>query len=131
MPYEPIKKGTLLVPSGSYNNPDAHHLHVILTDACTNSQHLLVSITSIKAGISYDDACVIEAGEHAFIGHRSYVYYRRSRQDRAAHLTKCVEGGLFHPRDPVSDALFERICEGIELSRFIPRWVRNYYRENS
>jgi hypothetical protein len=130
MPYEPIKKGTLLIPSGSWHNPDAPHLHVIVTDSCANGQHLLVSISTLKENQFFDDACLVDEGEHDFITARSFVYYRKARLDRTTHIVKCVNGGLFRPREPTSESLFERICQGINASRFIPKWTRTYYIEN-
>lgn len=60
MSYKPIKKGPLLIPSGSNRNPDGLHLHIILTDACANCQHLLVSISTVRVGQYHDPTCIVK-----------------------------------------------------------------------
>jgi hypothetical protein len=67
MLYQPAKKGTLLIPSGTYDNPEKKHLFVILTEASPAGDHLLVSISSIKHEVRHDPACEISVGEHRFI----------------------------------------------------------------
>ncbi|MFA6279955.1 MAG: hypothetical protein WC612_04080 [Bdellovibrionales bacterium] len=126
MSYFPQKKGTLLVPSGNKN-----HLHVIMTDSCAEHKHLLVNVSTIYPETYYDNACVIEIGEHPFIKHPSYVVYRQARIDRTEHLIKCVNGWVFRPSQPVSDALLERIFEGFFLSPHVSRLIKNYLRQTS
>lgn len=130
MPYNPVSKATLLIPSGSLRNPNAKHLHVILTDACADGLHLLGSITSVQRGIFHDKTCIIQAGEHPFITHDSYFAYRRLMTSLGNHVIKCVDGWEYNPKEPVSDALFDRICAGIDVSEFTPRGMRTYWEEN-
>lgn len=130
MPFIPAKKATLLIPSGSDRNPDSLHLHVMLTNACKDNQHLLVSLATARDGQFYDTACVIELGEHPFIARQSCVVYRRLRTSHRLHLIKCVDGGLFVEREPVSDDLYERICAGIDASQFAPQGMRAYWTKN-
>ena len=130
MPFVPNAKGTLLIPSGPPHDPDRLHLHVILTEACPEGMHLVGSISSIRDGQFHDPTCVIEAEEHRFINRPSYVLYRRTTTIRGGHMAICVDGWLFKPDDPVSDDLYQRICAGIADSRFTPRGMIRYWREN-
>ena len=118
--------GTLLIPSGPGNTK---HLHIILTDKCDDGQHLLVGLSSIKPGRPYDDACEVEVGDHRFVSKRSYVEYRLTKRDRASHLSKCVKGWTFTPHDDVTDALLNRICDGLLISKFISQGMRRYYQD--
>lgn len=73
---------TLLVPSG----PGLHLFFLILgpvtlADYGRVPQVALVGATTLRDGIPHDTACVLEAGEHAFIQHRSYLAYRYMRLD--------------------------------------------------
>lgn len=126
MTYVPYKGGTLLVPSG----PHGMHLFVILTNKCQYGFHLLVSITSIKAGKSYDDACTFAGGEHPFIDRPSYAYYRLAEQKRSTAIVHGVESGLFVPRDDMPEAQLAAICNGIGESEFISPWAIEYYLAN-
>lgn len=130
MPYSPVRKAALLIPSGSPQNPEAKHLYVILTDACADGFHLLGSVTSVHRGIFHDKTCIIQAGGHPFITHDSYFEYRRLRTVRGNHIETCVNGWVYSPKDPVTDALFDRICVGINISEFTPRGMREYWEEN-
>ncbi len=126
MSYFPQKKGTLLVPSGSKN-----HLYVIVTDSCAENRQLLVNVSTIYPETYYDNTCVIEAGEHPFIKHSSYIVYRQARIDRTEHLIKCVNGWVFRPSQPVSDDLLERISKGFLSSHHVSRLIKNYFRQVS
>ena len=130
MAYRPVRKAGLLIPSGSHRNPDALHLHVILTDKCADGFQLLGSIASGKRGRRHDPTCIIEPGEHRFITHRSYVVYRRFSTTAASHITKCVDGWVYFKHDPVTDELYGRMCDGITISEFPPRRIIDYWEEN-
>jgi hypothetical protein len=125
--WEPKEQGSLLVPSGPNNGM---HLFVVVTKMCANGMHLLLSISSIKDGKKYDNSCVLEAEEHEFIDRRSFVYYKMPEQRRASGLVKCVESGLFKPRENVSADVFDRICKGLERSDFTPPWALTYFYAN-
>jgi len=114
------KKGTFIIPSGGKD-----HLFVILTSKCNEGHHLLVNFSSIYEGVFHDDSCVVNEGEHPFIKQPSYIVYRQARIDKATHLIKC-----FKPKEPVSDELFKRICEGLLLSTHTPKRVKLYFLEN-
>ena len=130
MAYRPVRKAGLLIPSGTYENPDALHLHIILTNKCADGFHLLGSIATVRRGQRHDPICIIEADEHPFINRLSYAIYRRFTTVRSSHITKCVDGWVYRKHDPISDDLYERICEGIADSDFTPRRIIEYWEEN-
>lgn len=124
MPFVPGKKKAFLMPSGPPSDPYRNHLFIILTDASKNGSHLLVSISSIKPERYFDNACEIAIGEHPFITSKSYVEYRHIQARHTNHIIKCVEGMTFHPKEDFNEALYQRICSGIDHSRHIPRWAK-------
>lgn len=128
MTYVPSKMGTLLVPSGP--KVDGLHLFVIMTNPCADNQHLLLSITSIRDGKRYDPTCVFNGGEHPFITHPCYVWYRRPEQRTVSNIQKCVAGWLFHVKEDLALNHFQRICEGIEVSDDSAPWMIEYFRAN-
>ena len=131
MAYQPAKRDTLLIPSGPPNNPDQLHLHVILTDCCENNRHLLVNISTIRGGGYYDPTLVIEPGEHPLVIEQSWVVYRRATTLHADHIKKCVDAWSFKPKEPVSEELFSRICDGVGASSFTPRDMKRYFVANN
>lgn len=110
---------TFLIPSG----PSGSHLFVVCTEEMANGDRLLVSISSIRTGRFSDPTCVIVAGEHPFIKHHSYVAYGKVEQRDTAHILRCVECGVFIPRQPCSPELLRRIILGFRSSDFTRPWV--------
>ncbi len=88
---------------------------------------MLVNIVTIKEGVFHDPACVIQANEHPFITVASYADYRRVKTVRADHISKCVDGWLYKPHDPIDDGLFDRVSRGVVQSRFTPIRMKNYF----
>jgi len=131
MAYAPAKGKTLLIPSGTEQDPHKRHLFVILTNRCALDSHLLVSLSRVKEGVHFDDACLFEVGEHPFVREQSFAAYRLARIVRAATLIGSVDGDYFTSKEDMSAALVERMCAGIERSEFIaPKFVA-YYRRNA
>lgn len=80
-----------------------------------------MSVTSIREGIPFDDACVLKVGDHPYIKHDSYISYRHLRIDPLPHVERLVKSGVWQPHIPCSDELLERIIRGVLLSRMTSR----------
>lgn len=117
------KGESLLIPSG----PKGMHLFVIVLDPTvlqgygTSPQILLVSATTLRDDIPHDPACILEAGEHPFIQHRSYIAYRYARIDSAAHVEQMVARHVWIPKEACSPQLIDKIISGMQRSRLAPR----------
>lgn len=118
----------MLLPSGP--GADGQHLYAVITNPCDGSQSLLVSFSSIKPGRFHDPSCLVQPGEHEFIIKPTYVEYRMARIMRCDHIAKCVDGWTFTPKGPISDALLERIHNGVEQSDFTSGLVIKYFAAN-
>lgn len=127
MPYIPGRGHTLLIPSGTSNDPDKKHLFVIVTECSQDGGHLLVNFSTIREGVYFDPACIVEPGEHPFITVRSYIEYRLARRDMAIHLQRCVDGWLFQKKDDCDQALLNKISAGVAQSIHISKSMRAYY----
>lgn len=127
MPYQPKRGDTLLIPSGPSHDPDRKHLHGILTEKCGDDLHLVVCVESIIPDAYHDPTCVLQIGEHKFITKPSWVNYQRTQCIKAVRLTKLVDGWLYTPKEPLTQALLDRICAGVLQSRMTPRGMKNYY----
>lgn len=111
--YIPKIKDVFRVPSGSDGQL---HLHVVITDKCEVSSHILVGISSLKEGSRQNDlSCKIEAGEHALITKESFAFYKHAKHESEQLLKKCV-GNTWPLCDPISDSLLERIRAGLMIS---------------
>ncbi|RMX08522.1 hypothetical protein D8I35_05450 [Corticibacter populi] len=90
-----------------------------------HDQVLMVSVTSVKPGLKYDDACLLKAGDHPFIRHDSYVYYRDPRIELASKVTENVQIGQWVAREPCNAQVMARVLDGFQRSRLLPRYVKN------
>ena len=106
---------TLLMPSGN----EADHLYIVLNDPCrfegygSNPCVLLVNVSSVREGVPYDATCLLEPGEHEFVRHSSFVFYRNARIEQESHILRLVDQGLFKPHTAVSVRVFQRIKAGL------------------
>jgi hypothetical protein len=107
------------------------HLFIVMTQMCAAKQHLLLSVSSIKEGVSHDDACVFAGGEHEFIDRPSFVYYRQPELRRADKIALLVEKNEYVPKADLANPHFEAVCEGVKKSKFIKRWAVEYYLNNA
>lgn len=130
MIYVPEQKNTILIPSGTIETPDKKHLFIIMTKVCQEGHHLVVSVSSVKDGLRHDSTCELGIGSHPFITKPSFILYARAERLRSNLLAKCVEGWVYTPRERLDDAVFERVCDGVEISPYTPRWVKRYFATN-
>jgi len=129
----PFKKGTLLIPSGPQGDKDRKHLFIILTDPqpCedTHSCILMVSLSTIKQELPYDKTCILYPGDHPFVKRYSYVSYRNARIEEVDKIMRGVAKRILISHEPLDDAVFTRICKGLEESRFTATKILSFYRK--
>lgn len=131
--FVPLKRATLLVPSGPSGDPERKHLFILLTDPCENEEGvqavLMVSLSSVKPGLPHDPSCVLKAGDHPFVKRDSFVVYGKARIEDAQKLLRGVKDGKLVPHDTVTPEVFARICDGLLRSpRTAPRLLQFYTR---
>ncbi|WP_157785520.1 hypothetical protein [Sinorhizobium fredii] len=68
----------------------------------------------------------MQAHEHEWLRHQSYVFYRKARIEAASTLDNGLQQGLFEQRGDVNGQTFLRIRNGICLSPQTPRKVKQY-----
>ncbi len=122
-----VARRSLLVPSNPQGNLSNKHLFVILNDPVGPQREIIiVPICTVYEGRNYDNSCIVNAGDHDFVKHSSYVYYRKCRYSTALGLELGIEKMLFVDKGIVSVELFDRIISGVSRSKFTPRCVNKY-----
>lgn len=121
--FVPVRRATLLVPSGPIDDPDRKHLFVLLTDPQPPDQStLLVGVASVYDSIPHDPTCYLYPGDHPFIRRQSYINYARARIEPAPKLVEGVKQGLLIPQGTLDATIFARVCKGLlESSRTTPK----------
>lgn len=130
----PLRRATLLIPSGPEGDLSKKHLFVLLTDPCPEvdggeKSVLLVSLSTVRDKIPHDGSCLLHPGDHPFVKTISYVVYQRARIETANKLLEGVKQGLLVPQDSIDPGVFARICRGLEKSRLSPPKFLNFYRK--
>lgn len=120
------KAGTLLIASGPTHNPGLRHLHVVCTDPCKDGFQLIVSITSWTNNLC-DGTCILQANDHDWLTHQSWVMYRAARLEAASTLDNGLQQGTFIPKAAMADEVFDRILYGICASPHTKRKIKQYF----
>lgn len=121
---------SVLVPSGP--NEGQMHLFAILISPVAvggygkHPQVLMVCMCSVKEGVPFDDACVLEVGEHQFIRHRSYIDYSRCLMHPADVIEAKVQAGTVVPHQDCSIQLIRRIIACADLSKRISKEMKRF-----
>jgi len=126
----PVRRATLLVPSGPEHDPNRKHLFILLTDPPNpDGEVLLVGVASVQERLPHDPTCLLYLGDHPFIRHKSYVNYAFARIEPVGKLVNGVKQGLFDPQGTLGEAVFARVCKGLLESRRTTPKIRKFYED--
>lgn len=122
-----MKKGTILMPTGPVD-----HLHFICSDIVfhpitSKESVLLVNVSSVKDGSDYDKTCLLNAGDHPFIKHESYVYYKKAGIFSSNNISLAVAQGDYRIHETCSDNTFNRILNGFAISEEVSGKIKKFY----
>ncbi|MHB1678522.1 MAG: hypothetical protein ACYCSS_13515, partial [Sulfuriferula sp.] len=76
-------------------------------------------------GGRHDTACIVQAGEHGFVIHESYLDYRNSRIESVSHIRARIVEGIFREHNPVTKPLLSKIQQGLFNSTRVPRHIKD------
>lgn len=122
------KKGTILIPSGGVK-----HLHFVCSDPVFYPKYakesvLVVNISSVpEEGEEYDGTCVLDVGDHPFVKHPSYVYYRKADIFGAESVQQRIDDGTFDVHQVCPDGTFARILDGFDISEDVSIKAHKFY----
>lgn len=107
---------SLLIPSGGCN-----HLHIVCSDpmnfpgwAARSCLLLSISTTVPKC----DRTLVLDRGDHPFIDHESFVFYRKALVEQAQVLEQLVAKNVYTAHQPAYRALVKKIVARMDQSDF-------------
>lgn len=121
---------TILIPSGPPNDLQRKHLHVVVARRSGPPvQILMVSVSSIGAQ-KYDDTTVLDADEHPFLRHHSYVRYQVARVEFETDIERGIQTGAFALREELDEEGLRRIRDGFRSSMFAKPFTRNFLEDS-
>ena len=86
---------------------------------------VIVSITTYTNDLC-DQTCVLQAHEHPWLRHKSFVLYRKAEIISAVALQARIDSGEVAERDDVNPQTFLRIKNGLCNSPQTKRKVKRY-----
>lgn len=131
--FQPVRRATLLIPSGPAHDRDRKHLFIILTDPVADpltggkDSVLLTSLSTLDTALPHDPTCILHSGDHPFVTRDSYVSYRTSRIQEAEKIINGVASGVLVEKEPMDSGIVERICDGL-TSYQTPEKIKRFFR---
>ncbi len=123
----PIRRATLLIPSGPADDQERMHLFILLTDPVTEEKLvLLCPINTLHTDRWHDPSCILDDTDHEFIQHNSFVNYAKARILAASKLDNGVKSNLFKAKALVREEVYLRICKGLFVSKFTTPEVKTF-----
>ena len=124
----PVKRATILLPSGPDQDLDRKHLFIVLTNPAANDGRvLIVPVNTVEEGVAHDSACYLYYQDHPFIQHKSFLKYRFCQLRSAAKLCAGANANLFVPQEQLNEQIFERVCHGLVTSKHTPPYMNTFY----
>lgn len=105
---------------------EIRHLRVVITDPNEDNEFLTVSIDTYKSRFQ-DDSCIIQAGEHQFIKHVSFVNYRYAKVLSFAKIFNGLKQHIFIRKEDVSEELLRKIQDGAKKSKNLSREFKSWF----
>ncbi len=131
--FQPVRRATLLIPSGPAHDPNKKHLFIILTDPVADPLNgnkdsvLLTSLSTLDAALPHDSTCILYPGDHPFVTRDSYVSYHTSRIQEAEKIINGVASGVLVVKEPMDSSIVDRICDGLD-SHQTPEKIKRFFR---
>ena len=95
------------------------HLWVVVSDPDQDPDRvLIVNLTTVRSNC--DPACILDAGDHPFVKHPSYLLYAESRIVTNQELDRKVAAGQTILEPKMRRDVSARIRHGAAISNFIP-----------
>jgi hypothetical protein len=114
---------TFLIQSGTVGL----HLFVVaivVPDRPGNQKNQRILVPICTAFEKCDGTCLINASEHPFVKHSSYIAYNKARSESEPHLLKMQKDNLISRHAPVDKTLLLRIVNGLHSSDRLPNFLR-------
>jgi hypothetical protein len=117
-----IEAGGTFICNDDELTEDSQHLWVIVSDPVAYPESVVIVNLSSSSNAGYDPACNLRQGDHWFVKHPSFVYYRRAKVLTAQRL---AEANISH-KTSVSAEVLARIREGARKSNRLPRHIKQH-----
>ena len=131
--FQPLRRATLLYPSGPAHDINRNHLFILLTDPVNNPENgkvsvLLTSLSTLNPALPHDPTFILHPGDHPFVTRNSYVSYAHSRIEETAKLINGVSTRELIAKEPMDGGIVDQICAGLTSSRHTSPKILRFFR---
>jgi hypothetical protein len=106
------------------------HLWIVITNPNASGAVLIVNITSIKTGKEPDLTVPVRRGEHPYVTHDSFVYYREAMTKTVTELAAEEKAGRLKWQDICTAKLLEVVRSGVSASPHTRRGIAQFYKDH-
>ncbi len=97
------------------------HLHFVCCEPFFDRKRgdwsvVAVNVSSVKSHNNYDPTCILDVGDHPFIRHKSFVYYRHAAIFKVSYIKQGIATGDIILQEKASDRLMSAILAGFAQS---------------
>lgn len=111
-----VCRQTYLIVSGPPKDPNRRHLFIICTNPSEEGKVIAVPVQTIRDA-PHDPTVELEAHEHKFIKHPSFIAYYEARVLDVVKIKRLIDKGDAKRHDDMNGQTFLRIRNGIERSK--------------
>ena len=111
------------------HNPGSYaHLWIVASNPSLDGSRVIFNVTTWHDGC--DESCILQAGDHPFVHHTSFIAYRRGQLLLSQALEIMQKMGYYQQMPPVSRELLYRIQSGALKSDFTAQRLQKLVRES-
>lgn len=104
------------------------HLRVVISDVDAANECLVVCVTTWYEGVrGQDSSCILEAGCHNFIKHKSWIDFSRSKAMEYIEIFNGLQKGLLIKKDDLEPSLVVKIQKAAKKSEFLPVELERFF----
>lgn len=104
------------------------HLRIIISEADAINEFLVVYVTTWHENVrGQDNTCVLNAGCHPFIKHKSWIDFSRSEAMNYAKIYNGIKKGLLIKKEDMPFEIINRIQKGAMKSEFFPSSLERFF----
>ncbi len=124
--FRPLRRMALWIPNtGPKHDLERGHLFVILTNPCPAGFCLLVPFST--AHDRCDRTCLVGAGDHPFLKHKSFAFYAQLNTYSADDLVARVASGRIEYQGLLDEKVFALASAGVLQSQHAPLKFQQYF----
>jgi hypothetical protein len=107
---------------------EKRHLRIIISNPDEYNEFLVVSVTTwYDCRTRQDSSCILEAGCHSFITHKSWVDFSRTRSMSFTEVFNGLQRRLLIKIEDMNEEIIKKIQAAAKKSDYIPTELYHFF----